>query len=90
MHMSKKHLLIMIACCLLPLIAFGAVAYFQIPLNNVFYFGLIVLCPISHILMMKFMIHDHGQERKEQEKDLRFTPDQLLATQTENSYQNNE
>lgn len=60
--MSKKHMLIILACCLVPVIALGAIFLFKVPVNQVVYAGLILLCPLSHILMMKFMGHGEGQE----------------------------
>ncbi len=54
--MKKSHLLIMIICCLVPL---AAIYLFNVPLNTVVFAGLILLCPLSHILMMKFMPHSH-------------------------------
>ncbi|HEX7974955.1 MAG TPA: hypothetical protein VF498_11135 [Anaerolineales bacterium] len=58
--MNKKHMLIMVACCLIPVIAIAAVSIFKIPLNQAIFYGLILLCPLSHILMMRFM--GHGEE----------------------------
>jgi uncharacterized membrane protein len=58
--MKKSHLWIMILCCLIPIIALTAVFLFKIPLSNVLLYGLILLCPVSHLLMMKFMGHDHS------------------------------
>ncbi len=55
MHMNKKHALLMLACCLIPLIGLAAIWLFKLPVSNVVYFGMILLCPLLHILMMKDM-----------------------------------
>lgn len=57
--MSKKHALIMLVCCLLPLIALGAILVFGLPVNTVVFIVLLLLCPLSHLVMMKYMGHDH-------------------------------
>ncbi len=63
--MNKKHALIMIACCLIPIAGFALVSMFNIPLKSVFLFAMILFCPLSHLLMMKFMGHNddhpHGE-----------------------------
>ena len=60
--MNKKHALIMVACCLIPIAGFALVSLFNIPLKSVFLFGMILFCPLSHILMMKFMVHGDGHQ----------------------------
>lgn len=55
--MKKKHLLIMLAGCLLPLAAVVALSVFKVPIGTVTTFGLFLLCPLSHLLLMKGMSH---------------------------------
>jgi hypothetical protein len=59
--MSKKHWLIMLACCLIPLVGLGVISLFHIPTSKVVLFGMAMFCPLAHILMMKFMGHEHEQ-----------------------------
>lgn len=56
MNMTKKHLLIMLACCLIPLVALGAIFIFKVPANGAVYFGIMLLCPALHLIMMKSMM----------------------------------
>ena len=58
--MTRKHVFIMLLCCLIPVAALGAIFLFNIPVNSVLLFVLILVCPLSHLLMMKFMSHDEG------------------------------
>lgn len=57
--MNRKHMLLMVLCCLIPLAGFALVSALRIPLNGVLSTVLILACPLSHILMMKFMMGGH-------------------------------
>jgi len=58
--MKKSHTLIMILCCLIPVAGLVAVYFFQVPFSKIVFFGMMLLCPVSHLLMMRFMGHDHS------------------------------
>ena len=58
--MKKSHMFLMLLCCLIPVIGLTAVYAFKVPLSSVLLYGMILLCPVSHLLMMRFMGHDHG------------------------------
>ncbi len=57
--MTKKHLLIMLACCLIPVAALLAIFVFNIQLNIVLLIILVLVCPLSHLLLMKYGGQDH-------------------------------
>lgn len=60
--MNRKHALLMVLCCLIPLVGFAAISIFRIPANTVIYTGLALLCPVMHLLMMKGMMgHNHDE-----------------------------
>ena len=61
--MKKSHLLLMFLCCLIPVAALAAIFLFNVPVNSVLLFGLILLCPISHLPIMKCMGHDHNLDQ---------------------------
>ena len=80
--MKKPHLLIMILCCLIPVAALAAIFLFNVPVNSLLLFGLILLCPISHLLMMKFIGHDHSHgEIPEAHADCQTQPADVRITE---------
>lgn len=60
--MNRKHMWLMLACCLIPLAGLAAVYFFQVKVSTVFFVGMVLFCPLSHFLMMAFMKHDHEEE----------------------------
>ncbi len=64
--MTKKHTILMLLCCLVGMGAAAAIFFFGIPVNRVFITLLILLCPLSHLFMMKFMMKGHDHEAEEQ------------------------
>lgn len=73
-NIDRKHVLLMLACCLIPVAALAAIFVFGIPVNSVVYFGLILLCPAMHLLMMRSMSHDHYEQAHEQHHSTLSTP----------------
>ena len=61
--MNKKHMLLMALCCVIGMGAVVAITLFRVPVGSLATFGLLLICPLSHVLMMIFMgkHHDHGE-----------------------------
>ncbi|MDO8687165.1 MAG: hypothetical protein Q7K41_01105 [Dehalococcoidales bacterium] len=60
--MTKKHLWIMLACCLLPVAALVAVSVFKVPVGTLGLYALLLLCPLGHFLLMRGMGHRHQEK----------------------------
>ncbi len=62
----SRHMLIMVLCCAIPMVAVAAIAAFRIPLPDVLRYGVILLCPLSHFVLMGLMGRDkHDQHSGE-------------------------
>lgn len=65
--MKNKHLLIMIICCVLAMLAIIILPkYFNI---GSFAFLLILLCPLSHIILMKLFMGKKNTDTKNNNKN---------------------
>ncbi len=58
--MSKMHKVLMVACSLIGIGAVVAVFAFGVSFSTVFLGLMILVCPLSHFMMMRFMGHDHA------------------------------
>lgn len=51
--------------CLLAVVVAGLAYFvFKVPLNNIMFFGLILMCPLMHVFMGHGMHEGHKQEKK--------------------------
>ena len=50
--MTKKHVLIMVLCCLIPLIGYAAVSLLGIRINAILFCGMVFICPVLHLILM--------------------------------------
>lgn len=51
---------LMLAACALPMLGIVAVRALELSVSNVVLFALAVACPVSHLLMMRMGMHNHG------------------------------
>lgn len=61
--MKRQHLFLMILGCVAPIIVLTAVFVFQMQLSRFLLFGLVLLCPISHLLMLRYHGNHPHQEQ---------------------------
>lgn len=64
--MNRKHLWIMVMCCAIPIVGLLAVNVLNMPASSVLYYGLFLLCPLLHLLMMRGMKGGHSHSPAEQ------------------------
>ncbi len=58
--MSKTTKTVFIACVLMAAAVGVALFVFKLPILTVLIGLMVLVCPLSHVFMMKFMGHDHG------------------------------
>ena len=65
----SRHTWMMILGCMMPLVILG-ILWFAGVSQNILTFGIILLCPIMHLVMMKNMKHDtHNIENKRESEN---------------------
>lgn len=59
-----NHWVIMAVCCLIPLAALVAILSFGVPVTTAALVGLALICPLSHLVMMRSMMNHDQQEHR--------------------------
>lgn len=54
----------MVVCSLIAIGAVAAIFFFRLPVRSAVFGLMILICPLFHLLMMKFMGHDHDKEHQ--------------------------
>ena len=62
--MSKKHLLLMLVCCLIPIGLIVAIGTLAIPTSALTTTVIVLMCPLMMLFMMFGMRGDHGEHHE--------------------------
>lgn len=57
--MNRKHTLLMVLGCMLPMAALAAIFLFQVQVNTVLLVAILLLCPLLHLFMMRDHMSGH-------------------------------
>lgn len=71
--MNLRHLLIMLACCLIPIALLLAVGVFGFSLGSLsplLPYALVLLCPLMMFFMMRGMGHEHDTAESKRHESL--------------------
>ncbi len=71
--MENKHALIMVICCLLPVVGIAVAFFMGIPLGILGTVALFLLCPLGHILMMRSMGKKHAEHHVSEVNEVKET-----------------
>ena len=84
--MSQKHMLQMLAVCVAVIvIGVAMVSAFGVGTNNAVFLGLLILCPLSHLLMMRSMTNNHASMESNQGSDQDNSATAILNKKEEKS-----
>jgi len=62
--MTKKHMLLMLACCLIPIGAIVAISVLKIPTTGLVSTVIVLMCPVMMLLMMFGMRGSHEEHHE--------------------------
>ncbi len=62
----NRHGLVMLLCCLVPVAAVGGALLLGAALSSALVLGLVLLCPLAHVLMMATMHQEDSEFKQEQ------------------------
>lgn len=62
--MNKKHMLLMLACCLIPLGLITVISALALPTSSLTTTVIALMCPLMMLFMMFGMRHDHGEQHE--------------------------
>ena len=65
---GSHHTLMMVLCCLIPIVILGILWIAGVS-QNILSFGILLLCPIMHLVMMKNMKHGTQNPERSQTDD---------------------
>lgn len=54
-RLLNNHWFVMLLCCLIPLAALVAIVGFGVPVTTAALIGLLLICPVAHIVLMQRM-----------------------------------
>jgi hypothetical protein len=77
--MDKKLILIGLICILIGAGAVAAISIFKVPSGNVFLGLMLVICPLTHFLMMGLMGHGNHDRHVAQENESQIATKTLQA-----------
>ena len=63
--MTKKHMLLMLACCLIPIGAIVAISVLKIPTTGLMSTAIALMCPAMMLLMLFGMRGGHGEQHEQ-------------------------
>ncbi len=72
--MSKKHWLLMAACCLIPIALIVAITVFAIPVSSITPVVIALICPLMMLFMMRGMGHDHAPQHEHPSTEVEKRP----------------